>query len=597
MKSGFRTLSAIIASLLIFSSIGVSAATTAQLTAPDENGKTIISGTTDAAGEVVTLIVFGDAKTAADLTGSNENGYTNVNDIFTYGEEKTSDPEKKFSFEFYMDGGSGRYKAYVGPADDFTQLVPVKIDYIKASEAAAAAVALNSSLAGFADADALIAYCNNVGGTGLDRGIAKLGFYSDLYDTLYALQPDAAAKTQMEQEVFGLVLDSLRAEAIDSADFTDAAKLFKLCTIKYAMGKNAVFDFEAAIKDINFKNGSVIATELPKLTSSAAFNELAGRLQGAAHTNGRDFEDVLDEQLVLTRILYSNGFGDTKNLVETYTSYSTAGIDNDEWRLIDGVSYASYTKLDEELAKYRSVGTGGGSFGGGGGGGASGGGGKLEPSGGTNSGIGGVIAGSTLPESGNEGGSAVKPLVAGFEDIPQDAWYKNEVSTLVQRGYLAGRGDGKFEPESNITRCEIAKLLTMIGALERTNKAENFDDVGLAHWAYNYIMAAADNGIVTGIGGGKFAPDVNITRQDLAVMLSRVIAAYSADEETEEAAEAPELGFADSGKVAGYAAAAVAELVDLKIINGYEDNTFRPGNYVTRAEAAKLLYGLLDVIG
>ncbi len=595
MKSGYRILAIIIASLFIFSTIGASAAI--NVNGPDSNGKITILGTAENAGEDVTIMIFGNGKTQADLAGM-EDGSQDVSTIFIYGDEKKSEADKSYSFEFNMAGGSGRYKAYVG---NNGQLSVKKIEYVNPINGNAAARTLNASLDSIIDANGLLTAVPHTSETELD-----LGFYSDLYDELKAASGNPSA---MEQEVYTLVLNSIKTSKLNlDADgvetvHMDAPVLFKLCVIKYAMDNELTYSFEAAAKDITFGEGTCFANEFPKLESED-YTDLETRIKADSGSNGRAFEENLEEQLVLTRIENTGGFTDTAALVKNYTGLSTSGINNEEWEELGGVYYASYELLDEALEPYRTDDDG-----------------EEgsddtssdtdDPSGADNSQTGAFPAGTG---GGSGGGSIVKPdldeevevpteekpLVAGFKDIPTDAWYKNEVSTLVEKGYISGRGDGRFEPEENITRCEIAKLVTLIAALTATGETGEFSDVADGHWAYDYIKAAADNGIVLGVGDGKFAPDVNITRQDLAVMISRVIAvkaeaAEAADEEIKE--EEIKLGFKDADKASDYAVSAIAELVELKIINGYEDNTFRPENYVTRAEAAKLLCGLLEIIG
>ena len=77
------------------------------------------------------------------------------------------------------------------------------------------------------------------------------------------------------------------------------------------------------------------------------------------------------------------------------------------------------------------------------------------------------------------------------------------------------------------------------------------------------------------------SPNEFVTRSELIVLAAR---AFSLGE-----ANADDLLFEDKALIPGWAAGSVAEAVRLGIISGYEDNTFRPGNYVTRAEAAKII--------
>ncbi|MBR1736222.1 MAG: S-layer homology domain-containing protein, partial [Firmicutes bacterium] len=100
---------------------------------------------------------------------------------------------------------------------------------------------------------------------------------------------------------------------------------------------------------------------------------------------------------------------------------------------------------------------------------------------------------------------------------------------------------------------------------------------------FSAVMWAADNNIVYGIGNDMLAPNTSITREDTAAIVYRYLKAAAADDNNT---------FADSEEISTYALDAVNTLSAEGIINGYPDNTFRPKNTITRAEAAAVLYGV-----
>ena len=114
-----------------------------------------------------------------------------------------------------------------------------------------------------------------------------------------------------------------------------------------------------------------------------------------------------------------------------------------------------------------------------------------------------------------------------------------------------------------------------------TKTATGFTDVKSTDWFYSYVNKAVEEGIVLGIGDNKFGPNTNITREDFAVMTVRMLGVAVDDKLT--------IPFTDSDKISDYAKSAVAYCAANKIINGYEDMTFRPKNNITREEAAKML--------
>ena len=120
-----------------------------------------------------------------------------------------------------------------------------------------------------------------------------------------------------------------------------------------------------------------------------------------------------------------------------------------------------------------------------------------------------------------------------------------------------------------------------------------FTDVDSQHWAMGYIEAAFANKLVTGIGNGKYAPEDCTTREDMAVFCYRLLKIINPENyDTVYAKE--DLIFSDSNEIADYALEAVAAMSKLGIINGKGNNKFDPKAYCTRAEAAKIFYGVLQ---
>ena len=136
-------------------------------------------------------------------------------------------------------------------------------------------------------------------------------------------------------------------------------------------------------------------------------------------------------------------------------------------------------------------------------------------------------------------------------------------------------------------RAWFVKMLAEAFGITSATEENSFADVETGRWSERYIAAAASNGIVSGIGDGKFAPESVVTRQDAAVMLKRICDKYGIS--LEGSAKA----FADDAKIASYAAESVSLLSGAGVITGFEDGTFRPTSALTRAQAAKIIYGLI----
>ena len=131
----------------------------------------------------------------------------------------------------------------------------------------------------------------------------------------------------------------------------------------------------------------------------------------------------------------------------------------------------------------------------------------------------------------------------------------------------------------------------LIGTLEYAKRIDtsntncNFSDVADDVWYHDAVAIAVNNGIVTGVSENEFAPDALITRQDMAVMISR--AAQAAQLNIPSGAE---LVFTDNTEISDYASQAVAEMSRAKIITGFEDGTFSPKTNATRAQAVVMIY-------
>lgn len=176
-----------------------------------------------------------------------------------------------------------------------------------------------------------------------------------------------------------------------------------------------------------------------------------------------------------------------------------------------------------------------------------------------------------------------------FDDVRRTPWANGAVSYLVDRKIISGYGDGTFKPENSITRAEFVTLVikAFYGSYEMTDC--DFDDVPKDSWAYPYIAAASNLGLVQGVGENEFAPDTNIKRQDMAVIIKNILDTTEHSGYTEGTKP-----FDDENEVSGYALDAVNALRAEGIVNGDENNNFKPLAQTTRAEAAVIIYNMLN---
>ena len=181
-----------------------------------------------------------------------------------------------------------------------------------------------------------------------------------------------------------------------------------------------------------------------------------------------------------------------------------------------------------------------------------------------------------------------KEAVASFTDVPADEWYAGAVQYASQNGLMNGVGNGKFDPEGSMTR---AMLVTVLWRYEgEPAEGENtFTDVPEGTWYTGAVAWAASNGIVGGIGNGKFDPDGSITREQMATILFR----YAQKKGIDTGKRGELSGFADSGNVSSWAKDALQWTVAEGIINGSDGKLLPQGN-ATRAQVSAILMRFLE---
>lgn len=180
-------------------------------------------------------------------------------------------------------------------------------------------------------------------------------------------------------------------------------------------------------------------------------------------------------------------------------------------------------------------------------------------------------------------GTTEEPPVdeTGFRDLSEYEWAKKAIVYLRDNKVVDGIGNSYFSPEQNMTREQLAKIICIAFGIDVEDSTETkFSDVPVSEWYGKFVNTAAENGIIKGFENGEFGVGQYITRQDLAVIIAR---ALKLDDYTEGA-------FTDKDSISDYAANSVFALANAKIINGFEDGTFKPFAPVTRAEACQMIY-------
>ncbi|MDD9266230.1 S-layer homology domain-containing protein [Paenibacillus sp. GCM10023248] len=181
-----------------------------------------------------------------------------------------------------------------------------------------------------------------------------------------------------------------------------------------------------------------------------------------------------------------------------------------------------------------------------------------------------------------------------FEDTASvKAWAGRQIQVAAAKGILEGRAEQSFDPNGFVTRAEFAKMIVKTFSLESANATESFDDVNDSDWYKVYVASAVKNGVVNGKEAGKFDPNGQITRAEMAVMSSRALSLKGvsiAPKKVEEALK----GFKDAQDINSSLQNGVALAASEGIIVGEEGNVFNPNANSTRAQAAVVIYRLLN---
>lgn len=173
------------------------------------------------------------------------------------------------------------------------------------------------------------------------------------------------------------------------------------------------------------------------------------------------------------------------------------------------------------------------------------------------------------------------PVSAALTDVKPGNASGPYIKYLTDRKIMSGYPDGRFKPEGYITRAETAVILCKTAGIKPTAvKKPSFKDVSAKHWAYPYIEAAVQAGLLSGTGSQQFSPSNKLTRAELAVLLMKVSG------ETIPAIAAPE-GVSDV-KAGHWAKQAIYAAVDAEMIPTV-NKKFHPDWFVNRGEIATAL--------
>ncbi len=176
--------------------------------------------------------------------------------------------------------------------------------------------------------------------------------------------------------------------------------------------------------------------------------------------------------------------------------------------------------------------------------------------------------------------------MAAYSDLSLNGWYHDGVHFVLADGLMNGMGNGKFAPNGDTSRGMIVTILYRLeGKPDVSGRANPFEDVADGTWYNDAVIWAAENKIVEGYGDGHFDPTGNITREQLAVILYRYAKSKG---ESFTGTWMFQMDYPDASDISRWADEAMRWCVTCEIING-KDGKLVPGGNASRAEAATML--------
>ncbi len=177
-----------------------------------------------------------------------------------------------------------------------------------------------------------------------------------------------------------------------------------------------------------------------------------------------------------------------------------------------------------------------------------------------------------------------------FIDL-QNHWAKSDIELLAAKFIVQGRSEMNFDPNGMLTRAETAALLVRAIGIPLNNTEFSFSDVD-GKWYEADVIAAEQAGLIKGYSDGTFRPNNRVTREELAVMLTRAIAYANPSLQTENSV----LALADVESISSWAEDSIYQALSLGIIKGDQQGNFKPQAEATRAEMVTLLSRMLKLL-
>ena len=344
-------------------------------------------------------------------------------------------------------------------------------------------------------------------------------------------------------------------------------KIFLIASVANAKLEN-VFDYKEELNLDEDKNWEWYNKEY---VTEVVKKDMTKRLCGKYETEA-DFYKKLEEVYILAVVKDSDGEDNVRMVLNNF--YKEIGIDKNgrdkTYRKLMGKDFDSYKDLRNEFFELEN---------------------EKETSGGSN-GSGGSKKTSTTsyPVNMVEKNDTEQIRYDIFNDLEGYDWANQAIVYLAEKRIVTGKTQELFAPADYVTREEFAAMLVRAIAYNAEAADISFTDTVDGAWYDEYLKKAVGAGIIKGHDDGSFGVGEYITRQDMVVMLNRA-ANYTGIVFDAQSMEK----FADDFEIADYAKEAVYIFKKAGIVNGVSEDRFSPVANASRAQAAKVIFELLNV--
>lgn len=177
-----------------------------------------------------------------------------------------------------------------------------------------------------------------------------------------------------------------------------------------------------------------------------------------------------------------------------------------------------------------------------------------------------------------------------FTDVKESDWFYKGVAYVVDKDIMSGVSENEFAPSGKLTRAMLVQMLYNMESRPACDAENAFMDVPVGQWYTDAVIWANDAKIVSGMGDGLFAPNMEITREQMVAMLYN----YAKYKGYDVTASADLSAFADTASVSAWAQPAMQWAVAEGYISGMGDSQLAPQGTATRAEIASVIMRFME---